>query len=428
VVVFGVRVAVLICISPSGFGLFDSCVTTEFADTVRVLPRGVDWIAPMAEVAVVGGFRVNGAAEAEVANDLGGTEIKGLVYGFLDPFKANFLGVEGIEADGDGMGMANGVGELDFHAIGEASGDNVFGDIATHVGSAAVDFGGVFPAEGSAPVATGSAVGIDDDFATSEAAIPFGSPDDKAAGGVHEEFGAPIEHLFREDSADELLDNELLDLAMGDVVAVLGGNHDRGDADGFILAVLDGDLGFGVGAEPGNFARFANSAEFASEVVGEHDGGGHEFWGFAAGEAEHETLIARALLGGFLTRNAAGIDPLGDIRALAGEGVHDVDAIGVKDVFRMGIADGADGGANEGIVVQFGAGGDFSCDDDEVGFHEGFASDAAVRVLGEAGVEDCIGDAVADFVGMAFADRLRRKDKVPFHKIGRCHPSARMQE
>jgi hypothetical protein len=29
---------------------------------------------------------------------------------------------------------------------------------------------------------------------------------------------------------------------------------------------------------------------------------------------------------------------------------------------------------------------------------------------------------------MAFADRLRRKDKVAFHKSGICHPSARMQE
>ena len=426
--VFGVRVAVLICLSPNGFGLFDSSVTTEFADTVRVLPRGVGWIAPMTKVAVVGGFRVNGAAEAEMANDLGRAEIKCLMNRFFDPFEANFLGVEGVEANGDGMGMTNGVGELDFHAIGEASGDNVFGDIATHVGGAAVDFGGVFPAEGSAPVATGSSVGIDNDFAAGEPAIALGSPDDKAAGGIDQKFGPAIEHFFGEDFADELFDNELLDLAMGDVVAVLGGNHDGGDADGFVLAVLDGDLGFGVGAEPGNFARLTNPTEFAPEVVGEHDGGGHEFWGFAAGEAEHEALIARALLGGFLTGSATRIDPLGDIRALASEGVHDVDAVGMKNVFGMGIADGADGRANQGIVVQLGAGGDFSCDDDEVGFHESFAGDAAVRVLGEAGIEHCIGDSVADFVGMAFADRLRRKDKVPFHKGGRCHLSARMQE
>jgi hypothetical protein len=428
VVVFGVRVAVLICISPSGFGLFDSSVTTELADTVRVLPRGVGWIAPMAEVAVVGGFRINGAAETEMANDFGWAEIKCLMDGFFDAFEANFLGVEGIETDGDGVGMTDGVGELDFHAIGEASSDNVFGDIAAHVGGAAVDFGGVFTAEGATPVAAGSTVGIDDDFAAGQAAIPFGSPDDNATGGVHEEFGAPIEHLFWENFTDEFFDNELLDLAMGDVVAVLSGNHDRGDAEGFVLTVLNGDLSFGVGAEPGDFTRFTNSAEFSSEVVGEHDGGGHKFWGFAAGEAEHESLIARALLGGFLARNAAGIDPLGDIGALASEGVHDVDAVGVKNVFWVGIADGADGGADDGIVVQFGAGGDFSCDDDEIGFYEGFAGDATVRVLGEAGIEHRIGDSVADFVGMAFADRLRRKDKVAFHKSGICHPSARMQE
>jgi hypothetical protein len=176
----------------------------------------------MTEVAVVGGFRVNGAAEAEMANDFGWSEIKCLMNRFLDPFEANFLGVEGIEADGDGMGMTNGVGELDFYAIGETSGDNVFGDIATHIGGAAVDFGGVFTAEGATPVATGSAVGIDDDFATGETTIPFGPPDDKATGGIHEKFCAPIEHLFWENFTDEFFDNELLDLAMRDVLTVLG--------------------------------------------------------------------------------------------------------------------------------------------------------------------------------------------------------------
>jgi len=182
------------------------------------------------------------------------------------------------------------------------------------------------------------------------------------------------------------------------------------------LTILNGDLGFGVGSEPGDFARLADAAEFTSEVVREHDGGGHKFRGFAAGEAEHESLIACSLLGGFLSRSAAGINALGDIGALAGEGVHDVDAVGVEDVFGMSITDGADGGANDLIVVQLRAGGDFPCDDDEIGLNKGFAGDAAEGVMGEAGIEHRIGDCVADFVGMAFADRLRRKDKVPFHE------------
>ena len=370
----------------------------------------------MAEVAVVSCFRVNGATEAKVANDFGRTEIKGLVYGLLDSFEANFFSIESIEADGDGMGMANGVGELDFHTVGQAGGDNVLSNIATHVGCAAVDFGGIFSTEGATPVATRPAVGIDDDFAAGETAIAFGSPDDEATSGINEKFCAPIEHLFRENFADELFDNELLDLAMRDVLTVLGRNYYGSDPDGFVLTILNGYLGFGVGSEPGDFARLADAAEFTSEVVREHDWGGHKFRSFAAGKAEHETLIACSLLRGFLPRSAAGINTLGDIGALAGEGVHNVDAVSVKDVFGMSITDGADGGANELIEVQFSAGGDFPCDDDEIGLNQGFAGDAAEGVLGEAGIKHRIGDSVADFVGMAFADRLRGKDEVPFHE------------
>ena len=176
----------------------------------------------MAEVAVVGCFRVNGATEAKVANDFGGTEIKGLVYGFLDSFEADFFGIEGVEADGNGVRMPDGVGELDFHTIGETGGNNVLSDIATHVGCASVDFSGVFSTEGSTPVATRPAVGIDDDFATGETTIALGSPDDEATGRINEKFCAPIEHLFWENFANEFFDNELLDLAMGDVITVLG--------------------------------------------------------------------------------------------------------------------------------------------------------------------------------------------------------------
>jgi hypothetical protein len=176
----------------------------------------------MTEVAVVSCFRVNGATEAKVANDFGGAEIKGLVYGFLDSFEANFFSIESIEADGDGMGMANGVGELDFHTIGEAGSNNVLRDIATHVGCASVDFGGVFSTEGATPVATRPSVGIDDDFATGETTVTFGSPDDEAASGINEKFCAPIEHRFWKNFADEFFDNELFDLAMRDVLTVLG--------------------------------------------------------------------------------------------------------------------------------------------------------------------------------------------------------------
>jgi len=40
-----------------------------------------------------------------------------------------------------------------------------------------------------------------------------------------------------------------------------------------------------------------------------------------------------------------------------------------------------------------------------------------VRVLGQAGIQDGIGDGIAHFIGMAFADDLRRKDVILAHSI-----------
>ena len=162
---------------------------------------------------------------------------------------------------------------------------------------------------------------------------------------------------------------------------MLGRDNDCSDSDRFRVAIFDGNLGFGVGSEPGGFARFANSAEFSPEAVREHDGGGHEFWGFPAGIPKHKSLVARTLLSSFFSRDTAGIDALGDIGALAGEGVHNVDAIGVKDIIVVGITNFANGGANEFVVVKLGSGCDFARHDNEIGFNEGLARNPTGWVL-----------------------------------------------
>ena len=108
--------------------------------------------------------------------------------------------------------------------------------------------------------------------------------------------------------------------------------------------------------------------------MGEHDGGRHEFRGFVAGVAEHDALVAGALFGGFFAFGFFGIDALGDVRGLGGEVFVDEDAVGVEDVVVVGVADFADGGADDfgdidDLVEAFGADvgdGDFATDDDDV--------------------------------------------------------------
>ena len=64
----------------------------------------------------------------------------------------------------------------------------------------------------------------------------------------------------------------------------------------------------------------------------------------------------------------------------------------VEALLRGVEADLLDGLANDGLVVDLGVGGDLTEHHDEVGAGAGLAGDVRVRVLGEAGIDDSVGD------------------------------------
>ena len=61
--------------------------------------------------------------------------------------------------------------------------------------------------------------------------------------------------------------------------------------------------------------------------------------------------------------------------------------------------------------------GNFTTNDDEITFGVGFACDATGWVLLEASIQHGIGDGVAHFVRVAFADGLGRKDIIFAHRV-----------
>src|SRR5438067_12703641 len=85
--------------------------------------------------------------------------------------------------------MADGVGELDFATGRESSGNDVLGDVAAHVGGAAVDFGRVYPAERATAVPSHAAVAVDDDLAASQTGVALRSTNNKTASGGDEVNG-----------------------------------------------------------------------------------------------------------------------------------------------------------------------------------------------------------------------------------------------
>ncbi len=135
----------------------------------------------------------------------------------------------------------------------------------------------------------------------------------------------------------------------------------------------------------------------------------HEVGSLVAGEAEHDALVAGALVLG-----VAGVDPLGDVRRLRVEMVGEVEPVPVEPVLL--VADLADHAAHRGLDLLADAGrpialavhdplaANLAGQDDAVGGGHGLAGDARLGVLGQEQVDDGVGNLVRDLVGMAFGN------------------------
>ena len=129
-----------------------------------------------------------------------------------------------------------------------------------------------------------------------------------------------------------------------DVLGVLRGEHDGVDAHRAVVGVvLDGDLGLAVGAQVGQRAVLADRGEPLGEALGDHDRQRHQHVGVVAGVAEHQALVAGALLVHRVDRAGArlvaGVDALGDVAGLAADGDHHAARVAVEALLRGVVAD-----------------------------------------------------------------------------------------
>lgn len=350
------------------------------------------------EVSVAGGGLEDGLVEAEVADDATGAEVKVLLHELHEGLLVVLGGAVSVDVDGERVGNTNGVGELDADTVAEVVGHEGLGDPAGGVGGGTVDLGAVLAGEGTASVGAPTSVGVDDDLSAGEAGVTVGSADDEAAGGVDVVDGLLIEVLGGDDRLDDVLHDVLVNLLVGDVGLVLGGDDDGVDADGdhaaVLLLVLDGDLGLTIGAQPLEGSILANVGETLAEAGGEEVGEGHELGGLIGGVAEHDALVTSADLLDALVE----VDALGDIGALLLDGDDDVAGVAVDALVGGGVADVADGGTDDVLEIDLGVGGDLTEDHDHAGLGGGLAGDLGLGVLGEAGVEDGIGNLIAELV------------------------------
>ena len=86
-----------------------------------------------------------------------------------------------VDPDVERIGIADGIGKLNFTLTGELGSDDVLGDVPGHVGGGTIHLGGIFAAESTAAVPATAAVSIHNDFPSGQTAISVWPAHQKAA-------------------------------------------------------------------------------------------------------------------------------------------------------------------------------------------------------------------------------------------------------
>ena len=181
-------------------------------------------------------------------------------------------------------------------------------------------------------MAGNSAVGIDDDLAAGETGVGHGTTHDEFPGGVDIVFCLFIDHLLGENGKDDLGDDVVPDLVMGDFRGVLGGDDDRVDPRGPSVNVLNAHLRLSVRSEVIENLLFPDLRELTGQLVGVHDRHRHKLFGLCGRVAEHHALVS----------GSACIDSLSDVWGLAVNGRDHPAGFAVKTELSSGITDLSD--------------------------------------------------------------------------------------
>ena len=182
-----------------------------------------------------------------------------------------------------------------------------------------------------------TAIGIDDDLATGQAAVTLRPAHDEPSRRIDVVGRLVVAQVFRDDRADDLLEEILADDRTRDLIAMLGADDYRVHAMWSTVHVLDGHLGLAVRAQIVERVVLAHLGEATAKRVRQRDRHGHEFFGLGRRIPEHQALVARP----------ARIYAHRDVRRLLIDRRDDTAGIGIESVLGSRIPDVADRAADE---------------------------------------------------------------------------------
>ena len=287
---------------------------------------------------------VDRLTQVKLLDDRRRTQVEHLLYGLLKHIVANNAGAEGLYHNGNRLGNADGIRQLNLAALCQTCRNNVLRNPAGRIRARAVHLGRVLAGKRAAAVTADAAVGVHDDLTAGQTGVAVRTADDETAGRVDEILGILIQQMGRNDLLYHLLDHVLANLREGHLRAVLGGNNNRIHTDGLIvLVILYGNLALAVRTEIVEHTVLAYLGQTLCQLVRQRDRHRHKLLGLIARITEHHALIACAdsevSLRGTLLALKGVVNAECNVGGLLVDGGQDSAGVAVKAVLRAVVAD-----------------------------------------------------------------------------------------
>ena len=186
--------------------------------------------------------------------------------------------------------------------------------------------------------------------------------------------GAVIKVLGGDDGLDNLLQDLLAEKLGRDFLRMLGrddnGVNTDGDNSTTVVLVLNGDLGLGVGTQPGEAAVTASGGHGSIELVREEKGEREKLRGLVGGITEHDTLVTSTEL----LKSLLVVKTLSNILGLLLNGDKQVQSLVVETLVGRVITNALDGLTDNLLVIDLSGSGDLTEDHDHTSLGGSLAS------------------------------------------------------
>ena len=142
-----------------------------------------------------------------------------------------------------------------------------------------------------------STIGINNNLSACETCISSWSTNVKFTRWVDDDFGS-VKHVFWDDFLDDFLCQNIVNLLVGNIWGMLGGDQDVVNSDWLedtliLLLILNNNLGFAIRPQPWDSSIFSINGHLLADLICKHMGVWVKGFGIPliGGISKHESLI-----------------------------------------------------------------------------------------------------------------------------------------